>query len=305
MKQFSIVVLITTLLFFCACQNNAESNEEKPEQLAVTLEKSEGDDLKGTIPPDTLKNEDPPGQQADKKKDPVTTASPKVDWDKKIVKTGSLNLEVKDYYSYYTSLREKVRNLGGYIAQEQQVQSDYKIENNMMIKIPVDQFDDAVVQLSSNVIKIVERKIHSQDVTTEVVDTRSRMETKKQVRNRYMDLLNQAKNMNEILSVQSEINGIQEQIESAAGRIQYLNHASSFSTINLTYFQVLNAAAKEPIEPRPSTFAEKIKDAFRTGWDIASNVFIGIVAIWPLLLGSAVVYLLYKKNRRARPKQIV
>jgi hypothetical protein len=33
-----------------------------------------------------------------------------------------------------------------------------------------------------------------------------------------------AKNMEEILSVQSEINGIQEEIESAAGRIEYLGH---------------------------------------------------------------------------------
>ena len=79
-----------------------------------------------------------------------------------------------------------------------------------------------------------EKKITSEDVTTEVIDTRSRLEAKKQVRLRYLDLLKQAKNMEEILSVQSEINGIQEQIESAAGRMEYLQHSSSFSTIHLT-----------------------------------------------------------------------
>ncbi|HET9826268.1 MAG TPA: DUF4349 domain-containing protein [Chitinophagaceae bacterium] len=50
--------------------------------------------------------------------------------------------------------------------------------------------------------------------------------------------------MQDILNVQNEINGIQEDIEAAAGRIEYLSHSSSYSTINLTYFQILDASAK-------------------------------------------------------------
>ena len=236
------------------------------------------------------------------KKQPTTDQGTKPDWDKKIIKTASVNLEVKDYNTYYGSIREKIRSLGGYIAQEEQSQSDYKIENSMIIKVPVDQFDNAVVQLTGNVQKINERKISSQDVTMEVIDTKSRMEAKKQVRQRYMDLLGQAKNMEEILNVQSEINGIQEEIESAAGRIDYLSHSSVFSTINLTYFQVVNSTAKDPETTKPS-FGEKIKDAFRTGWELVSNLFIVIITIWPLLLGSFFAFLLYKKLRTQRPKQ--
>ena len=227
----------------------------------------------------------------------------KTDWDKKIIKTASLNLEVKDYNGFYASLREKVKNLGGYIAQEEQTQSDYKTENSMIIKVPVDQFDNAMVQLTANVVKINERKVSSQDVTTEVVDTKSRMEAKKQVRQRYMELLNQAKNMNEILSVQSEINGIQEQIESAAGRIDYLSHSSVFSTINLTYFQILNSSAKEPGNVKPASFGVKLKEAFGMGWEIVSNFFIVIITIWPLLLASFFAFVLFKKLRGQKTKQ--
>ena len=185
------------------------------------------------------------------------------------------------------------------MAQEEQAQSDYKVENNMIIKVPVDQFDNAVVQFTNNAVRINERKISSQDVTTEIVDTKSRLEAKKQVRLRYMDLLGQARNMNDILSVQSEINGIQEEIESAAGRIEYLSHASVFSTINLTYYQVLNSAAKADEEKNPS-FGEKFKDAFHVGWDIVTNLFIVIVTIWPLLLASFFAYVLYKKIKTSK-----
>ena len=64
-------------------------------------------------------------------------------------------------------------------------------------------------------------KISTEDVTGEVVDTRARMEAKKQMRDRYLALLKQARNMKEILEVQTEINTIQEDIESASGRVGF------------------------------------------------------------------------------------
>src|SRR5205085_9088581 len=120
---------------------------------------------------------------------------PNADWDKKIMKTASLNAEVKHYDSFYVSLRETVRSIGGYIGKEQQNQSEYKIENTITVKVPVDQFDNAVTLLTNGTDKVNERKISSQDVTTDIIDTKSRMEAKKQVRERYLDFLKQAKNM--------------------------------------------------------------------------------------------------------------
>jgi hypothetical protein len=243
----------------------------------------------------------PPG---DPKKQPAIVAKPaNPDWEKKIIKTASVNLEVEDYNKYYASVREKVKSIGGYIAQEEQNQSDYKIENSMVIKVPVDKFDDAIGLLSGNVKKINERKITSEDVTGEVVDTKSRIEAKKQVRQRYMDLLGQARNMQDILSVQSEINGIQEEIESASGRVEYLSHASVFSTISLTYYQVLNSSAKDKEQQPNPSFGEKIKNALATGWEIVSSLIIGLITLWPLLLGSFGIYLVYKKIRTPKTKQ--
>jgi len=198
-------------------------------------------------------------------------------------------------------MREKVRSVGGYIAQEEQNQSDYKIENMLSIKVPVDQFDNALGQLTtSNIKKINEKKITSQDVTTEFIDTKSRMESKKQVRQRYLDLLKQAKNMEEILNVQSEINSIQEDIESAAGRIEYLGHSSAYSTIDLTYYQVLNSSAKDNDKP---SFATKMSNAFKNGWSWVGDLFIGLLSIWPLLLVVFAAFILYKRTKINKPKE--
>ena len=306
-----IITAMAALLLFISCEkNNNKMSDLKRDASAFKdireisdnkkANKVEGSgtidfttDTTGTTPP-------APGETGKKKQPGQSQPVPNPDWDKKIIKNASLNLEVKDYKSFYSSFREKVRNLGGYVAQEEQTQSDYKIENTLVIKVPVDQFDNALAQLTSNVEKINERKISSEDVTAEFVDTRSRMEAKKQVRQRYMDLLKQAKNMEEILSVQSEINATQEEIESAAGRIEYLGHSSAFSTINLTYYQVLNSSAKDNTRPSLGT---KITDSFRTGLGWIVDLFVGLVSIWPLFLLSFILIIVYKKMKTAKPKQ--
>lgn len=251
----------------------------------------------GDLAADTIPGQTPAGAGNPKKQTPLQQNT---DWDKKIIKIASVNAEVKDYKSFYASLHEKVKSVGGYIAQEEQGQSDYKIENSLVIKVPVDQFDNALMQLTANTEKINEKKITSDDVTTEVIDTKSRMEAKRQVRLRYLDLLKQAKNMEEILNVQNEINGVQEQIESAAGRIEYLSHASTFSTINMTYYQVLNVSAKDKDNP---TFGTELASAFRVGWDWIRTLFIGLVSIWPLLFLLAFVVIMYRKTKVRKVKQ--
>lgn len=272
---------------FSETESQYENNKEyKPEVGYGNIQT----DSAGQTPPSPQVKE-----QYDQKKQPITSNPvPKPDWDKKIIKTAHLNFEVKDYKTYYTSFREKVRSLGGYVAQEEQSQSDYKIENTLIVKVPVDQFDNALALLTSGTEKINQRKVTSQDVTSEYIDTRSRIEAKKQVRLRYLGLLNQAKNMEEILNVQSEINGIQEEIESATGRMEYLGHSSAYSTINLTYYQVLNSSAKDEEERLPD-FGDRIGNAFKTGWGWIVDLFVGLVSIWPLFLLGFVIYILFKR----------
>ncbi|TMI72169.1 MAG: DUF4349 domain-containing protein [Bacteroidetes bacterium] len=312
MKFLRPTALIAAAVLVYSCGNNS-SSEQSAKAVSALDRKAPAEDMVRTKETDKVDNgffadsdkqEEAPQNGEKKKQQQPTAQTIKPDWDKKIIKTGSLNLEVKDYNNFYASIREKVKSLGGYVAQEEQTQSDYKIENTMIIKVPVDQFDDAMAQLTIGVQKINGRNITSQDVTTEVVDTRSRMEAKKQVRQRYMDLLGQARNMNDILSVQSEINHVQEEIESATGRIEYLTHSSVFSTINLTYYQVLNAGADKPKEAGSPSFGQKTRDAFKVGWEIVSELFIAVITVWPLLLVSFLAFVAYKKIRKQKPKAI-
>lgn len=286
------VAAMLLLLTFIACNRNSESKDVAFGNLKEKISFNEAGK------PDYYQSDSAAAPDQNQKK-ALTANKPLTDWDKKIIKNATLELEVKDGNAFYKNLREQVKSYGGYIAQENQQESDYKLENQLVIKVPVEQFDVAVAGLSDKVEKVHQRNISSEDVTGQIVDTRSRLEAKKQVRLRYLELLKQAHNMTDILSVQSEINGIQEEIEAAAGRVQWLGNAAAFSTINLTYFQVLNEKAKEDTP----TFGSRLLGSFKTGGQWILELLIGLVAVWPLLAVGILAAIVGK--RILRKKKVV
>lgn len=223
------------------------------------------------------------------------------DWEKKIIKTATINIEAKDYSKYYTALYASVKRVGGYVAQEDQSHSEYKTENIVSLKVPVDQFEEAIdlIVTGTGHEKLIEKKIGSEDVTGQIVDTKARLEAKRQVRLRYLELLKQAKNMEEVLQVQNEINDLQEQIELAASRISYLNGSAAYSTIHLTFFQVLNPSASIDTEP---SFFVRVSNAFRNGWEVIQHLLLGLISIWPVLIIIAGLWIGFKKWKLAKPK---
>ena len=294
MKHLHVILVF---ILFIAC-NQSESAKSKITDIVMqspgleTIEsrmeaKATDSSVSAFTPPQ-------PGdpQQVKKSSTPSQLPESKPDWNKKIIKTGTLNVEVKEYASYNQLVHAAATRFGGYVADEQQTETEYKIENTITIKVLVDQFQSAVDHLTNGSGRINEKKISSEDVTTQYVDTKSRLEAKKQVRLRYLELLKQAKNMEEILQVQNEINDIQEEIESAAGRINYLSNASAMSTIHLTFFQILNPAASDPGN---DSMWEEVKSAFLTGWNGVGDVLIGLVYIWPLLVVGVVLIWVLKR----------
>jgi hypothetical protein len=301
MKTVNILALSALMIIFClSCNHESKGNigyEKSPKSIAEKTNEISASIADSTVTGNDKNEQNNYQPSADKKTNP-DNALQKTDWDKKIIKTAELNLEIKNYKIFNDQLHENVKQFGGYVSQEEQNESPYKIENVVTIKVPADKFEEAVSKLIGDQ-KIIEKKISSEDVTTEMVDTKARIEAKKQIRLRYLDLLKQAKNMDEILQVQNEINDIQEQLESAASRVEYLNHSSAFSTINLTFYQVLDVTAVNEKEP---SFLYKTSEAFAEGLKWVSSLLIGVISLWPLWIAGIIAWVTYKKIKSHKTK---
>jgi hypothetical protein len=282
MKHVLLYMAVMAMLL-SACSNSKYEDNPTVEKLETAVSPAAMED--GRIAADTTVS-------------PIRSAPPQItpthqDWDKKIIRTADITLELKNYKDYNHKLHTGVKAYGAYIAAEEQTQDDYRISNSITIKVPVEQFDNLVNSFSGDGIKVIEKKIGSEDVTGEVVDTRSRIEAKKQVRDRYLGLLKQAKNMKEILEVQHEINGIQEELESATGRMNYLTHQSAYTTINLKYFQPLTGVTGD----NPNSFGRRLKESLDTGIQIVGNLMIFIVSLWPVWVVVVIGILWWKRKK--------
>jgi len=239
------------------------------------------------------------GNEQSPKQSLKQTPPQNIDWDKKIIKEATLVVEAKSQKVFNDFVHDQVKRSGGYVSQEEQNKSEYKIENIATIKVPVDQFDNLVKSLTSTKDEnIVTQKVTSQDVTGEVIDARARTEAKRQIRLRYLELLKQAKNMEDILKVQTEINNIQEEIEAGAGRVGYLTHAAAYSTVQLTFYEILNPSAADNKAP---AFGTRVLNALGNGMDWLGELLVVLLTLWPLWLLVAGLIWGFRRWRKTRP----
>ena len=297
MKTTKAFTLLLAMAFFISCNHSVENSKDQvPESI---LQKSE---------PVNQNNDGINVEQKQKRNDSSAQFSLQdengyssnpafnIDWDKKIIKNATLKFEVNNIDNYNKEVRDKVKKFGGYVAQEENFEFNDRTEVSLIIKIPVAQFEPALIDFKTKDVKQVERSIKTDDVTGQVVDTKSRLEAKKQMRLKYLEFLKQSKNMEEVLKVQAEINGIQEEIEAAQGRLQYLGNASAFSTINLNFYQPFENFTTS--SANNNSFFKQSGEAFSRGAHLVKALMLVAISIWPLLLIATIVWLYWKRKKQ-------
>ena len=292
MNTKKLIVAPLLLLMFISCDKTKKENSIAGLQLIDKQTEPEQKKVDGNFQGPVVADSVAPTPSG------ITKQVSNPDWDKKIIKTATLKLEVKDFQHYNESLHKTIKQYGGYIANEEQNLSDEKTETVMSIKVPVEQFETMMNQLPGEAVKVIERKITTDDVTGEVVDIKSRLEAKKEMRLKYLEFLKQSKNMAEVLQVQQEINGIQEEIEAAAGRVGFLSQQASFSTINLIFFQPVSGF--KPTDSNPNFFT-RISLAFRSGVNWFADIFVGLMSIWPFILMLVIAFVAWKRSKIRKP----
>lgn len=217
------------------------------------------------------------------------------DTETKIIKTATVRIEVDNYNATIKQIQKQVLKFHATIISENEHSYGYGIENYMTISVKNTLFDSLLNRLI-NEQKVVSKEVSAQDVTEEYVDITTRLNSKKVVRDRYVELLKQAHNIKDIVTVEEQLRNIQEEIEAKEGRLKYLNTRVSFSTINLTIYEH-DSNLYEP------GFFKKIGNAVSGGWDGLKIFVIAMLYLWPLWLICVAVLIwlrYYLKKRKAR-----
>lgn len=214
--------------------------------------------------------------------------------ERKIIREGEIYFESRDIQETDSFLKSEVKLAKGFIANESENSYGERTEKRLSIRIPSGQLDPLLEKIQAHALRIENINIRSEDVTEQFIDVEARLKTKKELENRYTELLKLARNVDEILRLERELANVRGEIESMQGRLNFLKDRVALSTLNVSFF-----VEKE----KAFGFLSKALTSLKNGWTNLQWFLIFILNLWPffLIVGGLLVWLLKRKKTPPPP----
>ncbi len=206
-----------------------------------------------------------------------------------IIREGELRFETSDRDQTRAAIRGFAAVHQAYFAEDKEHRSTDALEQVMVIRVPAEQFDGLLDDVSRGIRWFDVRKIHAIDVTEEFVDIEARVMTKKATEQRYRELLTQANAVEDVLKIEEQMDKLRAEIESTEGRLRLMKDRESYSTLRVSFYETL---------ARSSGFWTRLTRSLSAGWMCVVEGTIAAAALWPLLVLVAVVTVLVRRRGR-------
>ena len=165
-------------------------------------------------------------EMAEESSDFDNSHSQNSEYERKLIRTGNVTLEVKTVSDAEEKISAWAKSLGGYITNA----NTWENGAGFTVRVPASRFDDAMAQ-AGEFGRVTNRSVSSQDVSDNYYDLQSRLQTKYILRDKLTGYLNQAKDIKDLLEIERQLNSVLEDIDSTEGRFKRLSGQIDFSTI--------------------------------------------------------------------------
>jgi hypothetical protein len=303
-KVLSILMILAVLLAVTGCGGAAKAENSAqmvPGAIFDSAADSDGRIHYGAeVPEEELKMES----------GSTTTALPE---GRKLIRTIDIQAETEDLNPLLESVNSSISQLGGYVQSKNQhngsAYSGYRTRRvSMTIRIPAELADKFVATVSANA-NVVSSNETLDDVTLQYVDTESQVKALETEQEQLLELLDQAKSLEDILKIQDRLTQVRYELERYASRLRTLDNQIDYATI---YLYIEEVQEYTPIAEK--TVWQRIADGFSDSvedlgeslvdlfvWLIVSSPFIlvygGIAAALFLLIRTILKKKSHKKCR--------
>jgi len=240
---------------------------------------------------------------------PLTSAS----LERKIIFHATLDMQAENVQGAFNEVDRIARTSGGFIEKSSLFsRTDDDGEEQpfatLTLRIPSEQYQDVLAGLRALTgVEVKREESGANEVTEQYTDLQSRLRNLERSETRYLELLQRANTIQEILTVQERIDGVRLQIERIQGQLKVLDDLVDLATVNVS------------LEPFPPGKAETAKggpasprEAFAEAWDwsaemarylAAAGAGLAAVVIW-LAIPAGLVLLAARFGRRRRPEAV-
>jgi len=216
-----------------------------------------------------------------------------VDLGNRIVRKATVSLRVGDGKLNDTISRATdvvTRHRGIYVNASTSVPDDGRANGQVTFRVPVDAFETTLRELKGLGTYRGEQS-SSEDVTSQYVDLSAQLAAWRAQERVYLRLLDRAKSISEVISVQNQLEQVQSNINRLQGQVDFLRDQSSYSTIQLDLTEPGPAGQSQP--------TNRFARAWATAVDGLSMMGAAALVIFVWLLPVGAVALLVRPALRA------
>lgn len=226
-----------------------------------------------------------------------------------IIREGNLTVVVEDTVTTRERITDIVAELAGEGAYVVTASESGRGENrqpyiNIVIRVPVGEFDTVMDQIADMAVRVDERYENAQDVTDEYVDLEGRIEAMEISIERLKELMQDADFTEDLLNAEEQLSRREAELEAYKGRLNYLAESAALSRINisLTPYEL-----SEPIDTswKPAeTFRRAVEDLLMGMQNFADfMIYFGISFLpWLVFFGLIIWGVVALVRRRRRNK---
>lgn len=219
--------------------------------------------------------------------------------DKKIIKSGNLNLKVGSVDQAAEEIADVAKNNSGEVFASNFYQSKNNLKSGTVtVKVPMKNFEAAFTELKKIASLVIRESTAGQDVTEQYVDLQAQLKNRQAEEQSFIKILNQAQKIDDVLAVTRELARVRGNIEQLQGRIKYLESQTDMSTIAVNLTEDENITVVDSWRP-----FQVVKEAFNAllkglqGFvDFLIRLLIVIIPL--LLLWALILWLIYRVGKK-------
>lgn len=221
----------------------------------------------------------------------------------KVIRNGSLTLRVDDAAKRLEEARVLTEQAGGFVASANLNDNAGVKTAYATLRIPSDKFrtvTDAIKKLASTVFDESES---GQDVTDQYVDLDARLKAAKAEEAQYMEILKEARTIEDTLNVTSRLGDVRARIEQMEGQKRSLTDQTSYATLSLTMTEEVRVEAPTRVWKPGETLKEAMRSLVESLQSLADSLialavfFVGLILPVLIVLGLLAWIILYVVRR--------
>lgn len=278
---------VLAMIGLWSCQNSAESfTDYAPEAEMAKME-----------PPRTAEPPPPPPPPGIQQEAVPEAAPPP----RRVIYTAEARARVEQLDTAVVQIVAATQAAGGFVESRHRTNSTYRKSAELTLRLPAERLDATLNLLGGIAAQIDYQNLDSRDVSAEWVDLEARLQTKRDVRDRYVDILRRrATKVEDILAAEDKIRVITEEIEARERRLRHLRDQVTHSTLTLELYETIEEA--EPGVVARRSFGSKLAASLGDSLSLIEGLILGLATVWPLLLLLVLAGWLVRKWLRRRRK---